>query len=312
MNDKSRGCVINVKHLRKSFAMTVAVEDFSLKANQGEIIGFLGPNGSGKTTTIRMLCGLLRPDSGKGTCLGYDLLKEGDQIRSHVGYMTQRFSLYSYLTVYENLDFIAKAMDVQNRKARVTEIIEQMGLDKRKFQLTSALSGGWKQRLSLAAAILHRPKLLLLDEPTAGVDPQARHDFWEIINDLATDGLTILVSTHYMDEAERCNSIIYLAYGKVIAQGSIAEIIQQAQLSTWQVTGQNLDSLAKQLEQLEGVDQVTRLGSRLHVFGQDRVSLINSLRPYLLDLEYSWKGISPTLDDIFIELVAKLKDERFG
>lgn len=308
---ESNRLVIDVKNLRRSFGSTIAVYDFSLKAKQGEIIGFLGPNGSGKTTTIRMLCGLLEPDSGEGTCIGLDLKKDGEQIRSQVGYMTQRFSLYIYLTIYQNLVFIAKAVDVVNIKERVAEVIKKFGLEKRQHQKAGSLSGGWKQRLALAASVLHHPKLLLLDEPTAGVDPQARHEFWQIINDLATEGITILVSTHYMDEADRCNSIVYLAYGKVITQGTVKEIIQKAQLSTWQVSGKNINALANKLKKIEGVDQIIQLGSRLHVFGQDRATLVNNLRSYMLNLDYSWKGIDPSLDDVFIELIAKVKDERF-
>lgn len=308
---KDSDLIINVSHLSKSFDNKVAVYDFSLKAKKGEIIGFLGPNGSGKTTTIRMLCGLLKPDSGEGSCLGYNLFNEGDVMRSYVGYMTQRFSLYLYLTVYQNLNFIAQALGISNKKERIKQIIEQFDLGKRQHQKTSNLSGGLKQRLALAAAILNQPQLLLLDEPTAGVDPQARHDFWQIINQLAAEGMTILVSTHYMDEAEHCSRIIYLAYGRIIASGTTHDITSNANISTWQVSGKDINALSKALKQVEGVEQVIQFGSSLHVFGQDKALMIRNLRSYMLNLDYNWKGVIPTLEDVFIKLVANVKDERF-
>ncbi len=202
---------IDVERLNKSFGHKHVVKDFSLQVRRGEIYGFLGPNGSGKTTSIRMLCGLLKPDSGHGTCLGYDVIGETAAIKREVGYMTQGFSLWEDLTIRENLDFVARMYGMKDRRSAVSHAIEQLGLGSRRDQLAGALSGGWKQRLALAACMLHRPKLLLLDEPTAGVDPQARRDFWEEIHALAAGGISVLVSTHYMDEAERCHRLAYIA-----------------------------------------------------------------------------------------------------
>lgn len=303
--------VIDVHHLRKSYGEKIAVYDFSMTAKSGEIIGFLGPNGSGKTTVIKMLCGLLAPDKGNGTCLGYDILTQSNLIRSQVGYMTQSFSLYPYLSIYENLRFIALAFKVKNSDQRINEIVDSLGLRQRMHQLAGGLSGGWKQRLALGAALIHHPRLLLLDEPTAGVDPEARRDFWETIGDIAASGVTILVSTHYMDEAERCHRILYLAYGNLVAQGSIQEVISGAKLSTWLVSGENVHSLEKELITLKGVDQVTAFGVNLHVIGKDRKLLLDSLRPYLGNLKYRWRGIDPSLEDVFIYLVAAVKEDRF-
>ena len=307
--------VIDGAHLRKSFNGKPAVFDFSLQAKSGEIIGFLGPNGSGKTTTIRMLCGLTVPDAGKGTCLGYDLIKENQQIRQRVGYMTQRFSLYTYLTPRENIRFIAQGFNIPNLEERINEVITRLDLTKRQHQLTAHLSGGYKQRLALAAALIHRPKLLLLDEPTAGVDPQARRDFWRVINEFAAEGITVLVSTHYMDEAERCHRILYLAYGKLIISGYIDAIINDTKISTWEVSSKDshtdIFKLASLLQTLPDIEQVTPFGLKLHVSGSNRSALLKALRPHMLNMDYHWQGIAPTLEDIFINFGTKLKDSRF-
>jgi len=220
--------VIDVQGLNKSFGAKHVVRDFSLQVRRGEIYGFLGPNGSGKTTSIRMLCGLLRPDSGRGTCLGHDVLRETAAIKREVGYMTQRFSMWEDLSIRENLEFIARMYGMRERKNAVSSILREIGLEGRQDQLAGTLSGGWKQRLALAACMLHRPRLLLLDEPTAGVDPQARRDFWEQIHALAAQGISVLVATHYMDEAERCHELVYIAYGKVLAQGHADAIVAEA------------------------------------------------------------------------------------
>jgi len=305
---------IDVKNLRKSYGDKIAVYDFSLTVKKGEIVGFLGPNGSGKTTVIRMLCGILATDSGSGKCLGYDLITQSNIIRSQVGYMTQRFSLYKYLTIYENLNFIAGAFEVSDKEKKINELMAKLDLAKRKKQTAGSLSGGWQQRLALGAALLHQPKLLLLDEPTAGVDPEERRNFWQIINDIASEGITVLVSTHYMDEAERCHRIVYLAYGKKVAEGSVQDIIRGSHLSTWQVSGDkdNINKLAKELVKLQGVEQVTPFGITLHITSKNKKLLFDSLRPYLNDLQFRWKGVEPNLEDVFINYVFDVKEERFG
>ncbi len=303
--------IIDVTGLNKSFAGKPAVVDLSLKVHKGEIFGFLGPNGSGKTTTIRMLCGLLIPDSGSGQCLGYNILTQSYQIKRHVGYMTQGFSLYGDLTVRENLDFIGRIYQIEDRQKGVAEIIADLGFEQRKNQLAGSLSGGWKQRLALAAALLHRPQLLLLDEPTAGVDPKARRDFWDQIHLLAAKGITSLVSTHYMDEVERCNRIAYISNGYLIVQGTLKEVIAHTKLITWQVTGPDLVELATKLNKLSGVEQVSVFGASLHVSGRDNTKLAQSIAAYQDDPQYKWEQIPPGIEDIFISLVGSSKEERY-
>jgi ABC-2 type transport system ATP-binding protein len=276
------------------------IEDFSLRVLEGEIFGFLGPNGSGKTTTIRMLCGLLTPDSGQGTCLGHDILSEAAAIKRQVGYMTQRFSLYEDLSVRENLDFVARVYQVPGRRQAVERALEQLGLGARGRQRAGELSGGWKQRLALAACILHAPRLLLLDEPTAGVDPQARREFWEQIHALAAGGMTVLVSTHYMDEAERCHRIAYLAWGRLLTQGTVEEVIRGSRLVTWTVTGERTGGLAEALRREPGVLLVAAFGNALHVSGTDGALLERSTARYRADPALRWRQDEPSLEDVFI------------
>jgi ABC-2 type transport system ATP-binding protein len=292
--------VIDVAGLSKSFAGKPVVQGFSLRVLQGEIFGFLGPNGSGKTTTIRMLCGLLTPDSGRGTCLGHDILREAAAIKRQVGYMTQRFSLWEDLSVRENLDFVARIYAVPQRRQAVDRALEQLGLGARGTQLAGHLSGGWKQRLALAACILHAPKLLLLDEPTAGVDPQARREFWEQIHALAAAGMTVLVSTHYMDEAERCHRIAYLAWGRLLTQGTVEEVIRGSRLVTWTVTGERTGGLAEALRREPGVLLVAAFGNALHVSGTDGALLERSTARYRADPALRWRQDEPSLEDVFI------------
>jgi ABC-2 type transport system ATP-binding protein len=221
---------IDVRGLTKRYAGRAVVDDLALQVGSGRICGFLGPTGSGKTTTIRMLCGLLRPDAGQGTCLGLDIITQAAAIKRQVGYMTQRFGLYEDLSIRENLDFIARLFQLDQRKAAVDQALARLGLEQRQQQLAGALSGGWKQRLALAACLIHEPRLLLLDEPTAGVDPKARREFWDEIKGLAAQGITVLVSTHYMDEAARCHDLVYIAYGRVLARGTERQIVEQNQM----------------------------------------------------------------------------------
>ena len=296
---------IDVRALNKRFGDKHVVKDLSLQVRQGEIYGFLGPNGSGKTTSIRMLCGLLTPDSGEGTCLGFDLIRQTARIKREVGYMTQRFSLWEDLTIRENMEFIARMYGMKERRQAVSEALDRLGLASRQHQLAGALSGGWKQRLSLAACMLHKPRLLLLDEPTAGVDPKARRDFWEEIHELAASGISVLVSTHYMDEAERCHRLAYIAYGKLLVTGTADEVVASQKLTAWEVSGPDLWSLAESLKGLPGVDQVTPFGSTLHVTGRDARTLFDSISRLKEGMPHRWEPIEPGLEDVFISLMER-------
>jgi ABC-2 type transport system ATP-binding protein len=294
---------IDVRGLTKSFSGHRVVDGINLSVKASEIYGFLGPNGSGKTTTIRMLCGLLTPDAGEGSCLGLDLIRESDEIKRQVGYMTQRFSLYEDLTIRENLDFIARMYGMPERRRTVNQAIDRLGLGDRRDQLAGALSGGWKQRLALAACMLHEPRLLLLDEPTAGVDPKARRDFWAEIHKLTAEGITVLVSTHYMDEAERCHELAYIAYGKLLTTGSPAKVVARSGLATWRVEGDQLYALAERLHDLPGVAQVVPFGNQLHVSGPDAELLAASTAPLRADPSWTWSLSEPGLEDVFIQLM---------
>ena len=299
---------IDVRGLSKSFDGREVVHDLSMQVKRGTIYGFLGPNGSGKTTTIRMLCGLLTPDSGEGRCLGYDIRRDADRIKRQVGYMTQRFSLYQDLSVRENLEFVARLYGMSDPRRAAGEMIRRLGLSGREGQLAGELSGGWKQRLALGACTLPNPQLLLLDEPTAGVDPKARRDFWNEIHALAADGLTVLVSTHYMDEAERCHEIAYIAYGHLLARGTVEEVIANSALSTWTVTGEDLHTLQDQLAGRPGVDMVAPFGTSLHVSGRDRAALEGTIAPWREQKQLHWQQSEPSLEDVFIELMTRSKD----
>jgi ABC-type multidrug transport system ATPase subunit len=300
--------VIDVRDLRKSFGVLKVVEGLSLRVARGEICGFLGANGSGKTTTIRMLCGLLTPDGGEGTCLGLDIVSEAPRIRRQIGYMTQRFSFYEDLTVFENLDFVASVYEMPRRREAVDAIMVRMGLADRAGQLAGHLSGGWKQRLALAACVLHQPKLLLLDEPTAGVDAQARREFWDLIHDMAGEGLTVLVSTHYMDEAERCKRIVYLSNGRIVVQGAPEEVTMGAGLVTFEATGEGVDEVARRLRRVEGVEAAAVFGRSLHVAGTDRAALERVIAAHGQAEGLVWREVEPRLEDVFIHLLAKPRE----
>ncbi len=299
--------VIDVHGLSKSFGNRQVVRDLSMQVKRGEIYGFLGPNGSGKTTTIRMLCGLLTPDAGSGTCLGYNILTEADKIKRRVGYMTQRFSLYEYLSVRENLEFVARIYGIVDPSGAATKAIEKLGLTQRQNQIAGTLSGGWKQRLALGACTLPDPDLLLLDEPTAGVDPKARREFWNEIHALAADGLTVLVSTHYMDEAERCHEIAYIAYGTLLVHGTVQEVIDHSALVTYTVSGQGVPKLTAELAEKPGV-MVTPFGARVHVSGRDHGTLTDAIKPFRQAPDLQWEEASPSLEDVFIDLMSTAKD----
>jgi len=293
---------IDVNGMTKRFGDRTAVDHISLQVRAGEIHGFLGPNGSGKTTFIRMLCGLLNPDAGSGQCLGYDVITQSEPIKREVGYMTQRFSFWEDLSIEENLDFVARMYALPNRRQTVRQSLDQLGLTARRTQLAGQLSGGWKQRLALAACMIHQPKLLLLDEPTAGVDPKARRDFWDQIHRLAVEGLTFLITTHYMDEAERCHRLAFIAAGKLLSTGTADEVVAKAGLTTWAVSGPNLHELAERLRGREGVEQAVPFGNTLHISGADADALQAAVRPHQAE-PYHWRQVKSSLEDVFIHLM---------
>jgi ABC-2 type transport system ATP-binding protein len=299
---------IEVKGLVKRFGDTTVVDHVSMSVAEGEIVGFLGPNGSGKTTTIRMMCGLLTPDEGEGQVLGFDLRSESLKIKREVGYMTQRFSFYEDLTIAENLEFVARLYRLKPVGEHVLRTLDELGMTSRGNQLAGTLSGGWKQRLALAACIMHKPRLLLLDEPTAGVDPKARRDFWDEIHRLADGGLTVLVSTHYMDEAERCHRISYISYGKLLATGTVKDVIAQAGLSTYIINGERLGDIARELKGVPGVEQVAPFGATLHVVGSDPVMLKTALEKISHSEGILVKPGETSLEDVFIQLMTNAQD----
>jgi ABC-2 type transport system ATP-binding protein len=310
MNGQST--VIDVHGLTKRFGQKTVVDHVDLKVSEGEIVGFLGPNGSGKTTTIRMLCGLLRPSEGEGTCLGYDILGDAEAIKREVGYMTQRFSFYEDLTIRENLEFVARLYALPKLRETVDATLDGLGLTSRQHQLAGTLSGGWKQRLALAACIMHKPRLLLLDEPTAGVDPKARREFWDEIHRLAEDGLTVLVSTHYMDEAERCRRIVYIAYGTIVARGTAEEIVHQSGLGTFVISGSGAARAARALAKMPGVEQVAAFGEEFHIVGSDRAALAESVREAAERFSVEVNAGETTLEDVFIRMMSKSQEEGNG
>ncbi len=292
---------IDVQGLTKSFGTHKVVDSLDLQVAQGEICGFLGANGSGKTTTIRLLSGLLKPDAGRGQCIGYDILKQTDQIRREIGYMTQKFSFYEDLTVYENLNLVAGIYEIPQPKSAIGKAVSDLGLAPYVKNLAGTLSGGWKQRLALAACVLHRPKLLLLDEPTAGVDVKARREFWDLLHDMAAEGITVLVSTHYMDEAARCKRIVYLASGRIVVQGDPESLATSSGLITFEIKAANIDVLAHEARKLPGVEAAAVFGPLLHVTGMQRATLEASLHGLVPD---GWHEVEPTLEDVFIHLLA--------
>lgn len=294
---------IDVRDLRKSFGARKVVNGLTLTVPRGQICGFLGGNGSGKTTTIRMLCGLLTPDAGAGTCLGLDIVRDAEGVRRQVGYMTQKFSFYGDLTVAENLAFVARLYALPDRARAVRAILERMELADRADQLARELSGGWKQRLALAACVLHEPRLLLLDEPTAGVDAKARRAFWDLITDMATSGMTVLVSTHYMDEAERCHRVVYLSGGRIIVQGSAEELVAKAGLLTYEATGEGLGPLIARARATPGIESATMIGRALRVVGTDKAAVEGAIKTLSDVPGVAWRQAPPRLDDVFIHLL---------
>jgi ABC-2 type transport system ATP-binding protein len=301
---------IDVRGLTKRFGAKIAVNNADIAVPEGEIWGFLGPNGSGKTTTIRMLCGLLHADAGEGTCLGYDFRRQSEQIKREVGYMTQKFSFWEDLSIRENLDFVARVYELPDARGTVTAALERLGLVPRQGQLAGDLSGGWKQRLALTACMLHSPKLLLLDEPTAGVDPKARRDFWDEIHRLSATGITVLVSTHYMDEAERCDRIVYINLGAIVARGTVADVIAASRLFTFTIEGEGARALAPRLRGRPGVEFVAFFGAALHVSGRDRAALEAALAPLRGSQGLGIHEAPPSLEVVFIQLQDQGGGER--
>lgn len=300
--------VIDVKGLTKKFSGRTVVDHFDLTVLKGAIYGFLGPNGSGKTTTIRMVCGLLKPDDGAGTVLGFDVLKDSDKIKERVGYMTQRFSLYGDLSIRENLEFIARLYSLDDLRDRVDASLKSLGLSDRAKQLAGTLSGGWKQRLALAACMIHAPELLLLDEPTAGVDPKARRDFWDAIRDYAAEGVTTLVSTHYMDEAVQCDRIAFIAYGKKLIDARTADIPDEVGLYARRIETPALDEATRLLKRAGGFDVLARFGAAIHVAGRDPSALAAAAKT-LADLpDVQIETIDAGLEEAFIYLMTGATD----
>ncbi|SHL56687.1 ABC-2 type transport system ATP-binding protein [Roseovarius marisflavi] len=301
---------IEVQGLVKRFGDRTAVDHVSMRVESGEIAGFLGPNGSGKTTTMRVICGLLTPDEGRGTVLGLDIRRDSERLKREIGYMTQRFSLYEDLTVEENLRFVAGLYGIHSITARVQEQLEALGLTERRNQLAGTLSGGWKQRLALSACVMHRPKVLLLDEPTAGVDPKARRAFWREIHRLSLEGMTVLVSTHYMDEAERCHRINYISLGKLIVSGTVEEVIARAALTTYLVKGGRIEEAENLLRAHPDVDQVAPFGATLHVVGRDAQKLNTAVMAVASATGSRAERSETSLEDAFIRFIGGTGDTQ--
>jgi ABC-2 type transport system ATP-binding protein len=299
----SDASAIDVRGLVKRFGRRVAVDDVSMQVAPGEIAGFLGPNGSGKTTTMRVMCGLLTPDAGEGTVLGLDIRRDSERIKREIGYMTQSFSLYDDLTIAENLRFVAGLYGLAPVADHVRDTLSGLGLTARRHQLAGTLSGGWKQRLALAACVMHRPRLLLLDEPTAGVDPKARREFWEELHRLSSSGVTVLVSTHYMDEAERCHRISYISRGRLVVSGTVDEVIAKAGLTTYLVEGGQLAEAEARLLATDGIDQVAPFGARLHVVGRDPARLEAAVRSVAADTGSTARLSETQLEDAFVRFI---------
>lgn len=300
---------IDVRGLVKRFGNKTAVNGVDIAMPRGQVWGFLGPNGSGKTTTIRMICGLLRATEGSGKTLGFDIRREANEIKRRTGYMTQKFSFWTDMTIRENIEFVSRLYRLKDQKRTVDETLEKLGLTARQNQLAGALSGGWKQRMALAAVTMHRPKLLLLDEPTAGVDPQARRDFWDEIHHLSLEGMTVLVSTHYMDEAERCDRIVYLANGQKVAEGTVPEIIARSRLVTFRGEGDGVRQLSESLKNRPGLDHVAYFGSALHVSGDD-ANQIQAVIESESGHNVSWTQVRPSLEDAFIAMMAEVGQDK--
>jgi ABC-2 type transport system ATP-binding protein len=305
-NGNSNGLAIEVAGLTKKFGDFVAVDNVSFDVRRGEIFGFLGPNGAGKTTTIRMLLGLLTPSGGSAKVVGFDVVKETEAVRKRIGYMSQKFSLYNDLTVEENLNFYGGVYGVRSRKLKERKeyILQMAGLVGRERELTRNLSGGWKQRLALGAAIIHEPEAIFLDEPTAGVDPISRRIFWELIYDLAEAGTTILVTTHYMDEAEHCQNLVFIQRGHLVAQGSPEEIkVTKMHGQVIEIDSDDASRAIAILRELNLFEEVALYGSLIHVVSGDVKAHLPLIEKSLTDKGLAVRSveqIAPSLEDVFI------------
>ncbi|HAU1555378.1 TPA: ABC transporter ATP-binding protein [Legionella pneumophila] len=303
----SKQIIIDVSGLAKSFNGVSAVVNLNLQIQEGTIFGFLGPNGSGKTTSLRLLSGLIIPDKGQGRCLNLDLMTQTKLIQAQIGYMPQNFCLYQNLTVYENLDFIARIYQLKNRKERLKEIIELLALSDNQKRITATLSGGWKQRVSLAAALLHKPRILLLDEPTSGIDPQSRLLIWDHIQSIVSKGVTVLLSTQHMDEAERCHQLVYMSAGEIIARGSVIEIIQSTGLHSWVVKGESFSRLKDILVNNPAIQMIEK-GNEMRISSiVDDIHQV--LDPFVLN-NYEIKKADTTLEDAFIYKIMKERNPK--
>ena len=297
----SENLAIDVRNITKIFNGVTVVDNVTLQVKRGSIFGFLGSNGSGKTTTIRMLCGLLTPTFGDGFCLGYDIKTQSYEIKNKIGYMSQKFSYYPELTVYENLKFVAGIYQILNPKMAIGEILEDLDLTPYKNVQTKNLSGGWKQRTALACCLLHKPELLFLDEPTAGVDPKARKEFWDYLHKISSQkGATILVTTHYMDEAEKCFELAYINLGKLLYSGLAKDIIPFSKVKSYVVESKNSIEFANKIDVLHSKILATFVNNDLRISSRDEQDL-NALISHAKDCIF--KRVTPSFEEVFIGLI---------
>jgi ABC-2 type transport system ATP-binding protein len=309
---------VSVQGLEKKFGDFVAVNRINFQVQRGEIFGFLGPNGAGKSTTIRMLCGIIPPTSGSGQVGGFDIIKEQGKIKEHIGYMSQRFSLYNDLTVAENIDFYCGIYKIprQERKERFESALRTAGLEGMGAQVTATLAGGWKQRLALGCALLHRPRIIFLDEPTSGVDPLTRQNFWGIIKILAAQGVTVFVTTHYMDEAENCNRLVLIYHGTIIAQGTPQEMkTTRMKNEVLEIVLSNAQEWLEGLSKIEGVKEAALFGAAIHVVVYDSSKSIPALKTFLEKEKaagFSINKILPSLEDVFVSEIEDYDREHKG
>ena len=307
--DSSDNIAVSVCNLEKKFGQFTAVNRINFEVNQGEIFGFLGPNGAGKSTTIRMLCGIIPPTSGSGKVGGFDIIKEQYKIKEHIGYMSQKFSLYDDLTVEENVNFYSGIYKIprQEKQGRFRETISAAGLEGMENKLTSTLSGGWKQRLALGCALIHKPKIIFLDEPTSGVDPITRANFWAIIKQLTTQGVTVFITTHYMDEAENCNSMVLIYHGTIIAEGSPEDMkIKCMNNDVLEIEIANSQDWLEKIAKIEGVKEAALFGATIHAIVYDSAKAISSIKGFLSKegvMDFSVNKILPSLEDVFVSSI---------